>query len=134
MEFGNQLVVIPWFGDEIVGTTFHRFDRQLHIAEAREAIDFDTILPDYRTAYDPADPSTPIVECPYFTTRHIHTSEPTVIAPAEGSFTVVMVLEGSATIDGVDAPAGTTLLISADHGPATVTPAGPAVRLLTANA
>ena len=108
--------------------------RQLHIAEAREAIDFDTILPDYRTAYDPADPSTPIVECPYFTTRHIHTSEPTVIAPAEGSFTVVMVLEGSATIDGVDAPAGTTLLISADHGPATVTPAGPAVRLLTANA
>ncbi len=106
--------------------------RQLHIAEAREAIDFDTILHDYRTAYDPTDPVTPIVECPYFTTRHCHTTEPAVIEPTEGSFTVVMILEGMATIDGIEAPAGTTLLISADHGRATVAPAPGGVRYLTA--
>lgn len=106
--------------------------RQLHIAEAREAIDFDTILPDYRTAYDPTDPDTPIVDCPYFTTRHCHTTELTTIKPTDGSFTVMMILEGSATVDGIEAPAGTTLLISADHGPATVAPAPSGVRFLTA--
>lgn len=108
--------------------------RQLHIAEAREAIDFDTILPDYRTAYDPTDSVTPIVECPYFTTRHCHTTEIATVNPAEGSFTIVMILEGNAKVDGVDAPAGTTLLISADHGQATVAPAPGGVRFLTANA
>lgn len=107
--------------------------RQLHIAEAREAIDFQTILPDYRTAYDPTDPVTPIVECPYFTTRHVHTSEPAYIDPVDGSFTVVMVLEGSATIDGVEAPAGTTLLLSADHPRATVVPSTAGVRYLLAS-
>ncbi len=106
--------------------------RQLHIAEAREAIDFDTILPDYRTAYDPADAVTPIVSCPYFTTRHCHATEPVAVEPTEGSFTVVMVLEGGATVDGVDAPAGTTLLLSADHGRATVLPGNEGVRFLTA--
>lgn len=106
--------------------------RQLHIAEAREAIDFNTILPDYRTAYDPTDSETPIVKCPYFTTRHFHTGELTTVHPTEGSFTVLMVLEGAATVDGVEAPAGTTLLISADHGDAIVAPAQGGVRFLTA--
>ncbi|MDE7389069.1 MAG: hypothetical protein K2M97_07460, partial [Muribaculaceae bacterium] len=75
---------------------------------------------------------TPIVECPYCTTRHIHTTEPTVIEPTPGSFTVIMVLEGSALIDGIEAPAGTTLLMSADHPRAAVSPAPGGVRLLTA--
>lgn len=108
--------------------------RQLHIQEARQAIDFQTQLDDYRTAYDPTDPVTPIVTCPYFTTRHIHTTELHTIQPTPGSFTIVMVLEGSATIDGVEAPAGTTLLLSADHPAATVAPVPGGVRLLTATA
>lgn len=107
--------------------------RQLHIEEAREAIDFNT-LPDYRTAYDPADAAKPIVECEYFTTNHVNTTTPAVIEPAQGSFTVVMMLEGEATVGGIKAPAGTTLLISADNGPVEVIPAASGARYLTAHA
>ncbi|MDE7143853.1 MAG: hypothetical protein K2N76_03545, partial [Muribaculaceae bacterium] len=61
-----------------------------------------------------------------------HATEPVEIEPTEGSFTVVMVLEGGAKVDGIDAPAGTTLLLSADHGRATVVPGNEGVRFLTA--
>lgn len=49
---------------------------------------------------------------------------PAVIEPVEGSFQAVMLLGGSCEIDGRHVAAGSTLLISADHGPATLRPDG----------
>lgn len=51
------------------------------------------------------------------------TSTPVTIEPVDGSFTAVMILNGSCEIDGIEAPAGRTLLISADHGNALLIPA-----------
>lgn len=69
------------------------------------------------------------VDC--FSVNHHHTSGPQTIEPAEGSFIIVMVTKGVCTIDGIEATAGSTLLITADHGEAHAVPVSDSIDYLT---
>lgn len=68
--------------------------RKLHLAEAREAIDF-TVSPDYKS--HPTDST--LVDCPHFVVDKINLGEKTVRLPRRReSFTIVMCLGGEAEI------------------------------------
>lgn len=68
--------------------------RQLHTAEARDAIDY-TVHPDYRS--NPA--GSLLADCTYFVVHKLNlTSEPTVVPHTRESFTIVMCLSGEAEI------------------------------------
>jgi mannose-6-phosphate isomerase len=67
----------------------------------------------------------------FFVSRH-ETNSPDLIEPISGSFQAIMVLEGNCEIDGHNVCPGSTLLISANHGPAKITPHGKVVYLSVA--
>lgn len=83
--------------------------RELHFEKARRSLKFNE-------AHSVDAP----VEC--FSVLSHEAERPADIVPVGGSFQIVMVLKGHSLIDGIPAPAGTTLLISADHGTARLTP------------
>lgn len=83
--------------------------RELHFSKARRSLKF-------HEAHDVSEP----VDC--FRVENREAAEPVEIVPLEGTFQILMVLKGHGTVDGIAAPAGTTLLISADHGVAHLTP------------
>ncbi len=69
--------------------------RELHTAEARDAIDY-TVYPDYRS--EPTDSL--LAECKYFVVRkHTLDDSPLTLPLDRESFTIVMCLEGEAEID-----------------------------------
>lgn len=124
--------------------------RPLHTDKAKEAIDYK-VYPSYRTAYEPVlDGPTPLVSCPYFTTDLYRLTRPYNL-PLDGldSFLVIMCLEGEGTLadaeplfgpDGRPTATkghlttlrpGETVLIPATSRGVTLTPAGPAMKLLT---
>lgn len=86
--------------------------RELHLDKARRALNFA----------GPELIETPMPE--FFTVKRHAISAPAIVEPAPGSFTAVMVLKGHCMLDTTEAPAGSTLLISADHGPARLEPRG----------
>ncbi len=91
--------------------------RQLHTAEARDAIDY-TVLPDYRNPRVPEAPGvTPIVECKYFDTSRVMVDGDLQLPLSADSFSILMCIEGEATLcfpDGKTAvKAGGTLLLPA---------------------
>ncbi len=73
--------------------------RELHTEQAKGAIDY-TVLPDYRTHYEPKqDQPVELVSCPYFTTSlYDLTHAMTLDLAALDSFVVVMCLEGKGTL------------------------------------
>lgn len=73
--------------------------RELHTELAKGAIDY-TVLPDYRTHYEPAqDTRVELVSCPYFTTSLYDLTEAlTIDYSALDSFVVVICVEGKGTI------------------------------------
>lgn len=84
--------------------------RPLHLEKARRSLKFD----DAHCVNEPLD-------C--FQARSYRTEGlPVEILPVEGSFVVLMILKGKGEVDGVAVRSGTTLLISADHGVATLRP------------
>ncbi len=83
--------------------------RELHLDKARLSLKFNAD----RSVADPLD-------C--FSVGTLTMFRAMNLLPYSDSFQVVMVVQGSLTVDGVDAPMGTTLLISADHGPARLVP------------
>ena len=87
--------------------------RQLHTAQAAEAIDY-TVLDDYRTVYTPQkNTSQQVVACQYFTTAVYDLDEPMQIDYADlDSFVVLIGLQGQATVTvgDNDGSTGTTVL------------------------
>lgn len=102
---GNFLVEIQQSSNDTFRVyDFDRTDaqgnkRQLHVAEAREALDYKA-YPEYRTHYTlQPNACTPLVNCPQFTTRLYSLTE-SVKADysAIDSFVILIAFEGSATI------------------------------------
>lgn len=86
-------------------------NRPLNFEKARRSLKFDGL----------AGLEGP-VDC--FRVDSRHAKGPVKIEPVDGSFQAVMLLRGRCEIDGTPASAGSTLLISADHGEALLTPTG----------
>ena len=93
--------------------------RQLHTELARKAIDYKVYPEGYKTSYKPLkDMEVVLVSCPYFTTSLFHLDKP-LEKDLRGidSFMVVMVLEGSGTLECMGTSTrlrqGTTVLVPA---------------------
>jgi len=110
--------------------------RELHVEKALRCIDFE------RGPVDPIDPAALVLEDgdvrePLARCRYFELERWTIESPAEigrdDRFTILMVLDGEATVkgEGGDVPArkGETVLLPASAGPAMIVPAGRAVVL-----
>ncbi len=108
--------------------------RQLHTAEARDAIDY-SVYPNYKTDYDHnAAGDIELIRCNHFAIDRVAVDGDSPMRMPDDSFLIVMCLHGECTlsIDGADPvamPAGTSALVPADA--ANLRAAGRAV-LLTA--
>ena len=110
--------------------------RELHTELAKGAIDY-TVLPDYRTHYEPAqDTRVELVSCPYFTTSLYDLTRPETLALASlDSFVVAICIEGRGTLtddSGAAVPVhqGETVLIPASARSLAFTPDG-GMKILT---
>ena len=110
--------------------------RELHIREAREAIDF-TAQDNHRTHYTPTpDEGVELVQCAHFTTELYDLKKGhTVDLSGRDSFTAVICLAGEGSLmtdDGATLPIrqGETVLVAARHQHLTMTP-DQSMRLLT---
>lgn len=94
--------------------------RELHTRLAKDAIDY-TVYPDYRTSPQ----GSTLASCPYFDVHRLELSgSPVEIPQPLDSFTIIICLEGRATITGPDGqstpiPRGDTLLYPATARPLT---------------
>lgn len=91
--------------------------RELHFDKARRSLKFNV----GRSVADPVD-------C--FKVETLTAFRPMELRQAPESFQIIMVVQGSLTLDGVQAPMGSTMLISADHGPAHLVPSTPSATIL----
>ena len=95
--------------------------RELHTEKAAESIDY-TVLPNYRTAYQPVkNEGVQIAECPYFTTAVYDLTEPMTLDYSElDSFVILIAVKGNGTIiaDGeeLEFAKGDTILLPATTG------------------
>lgn len=109
--------------------------RELHTELAKEAIDF-TVENDYSTKYETKkDEEVTLATCDHFTTNLYDLISATEIpVAANGSFLILICLEGKATVSDSDSTTeitrGTTILIPASEEKVTVTPM-PQTKLLT---
>lgn len=92
--------------------------RQLHIDEARDAIDY-SIKDNYKNPPLPPDATeSELIKCDYFTTRLYHINSEKKIKTDSGSFTIIICVKGDVTIKCSDGEeplhAGHTALIPAD--------------------
>lgn len=71
--------------------------RQLHTAEAREAIDF-TVHPSYITAYDRGANPVELVDCDRFRVSRLTVEGSRTLESESGSFIIAMCIEGLVTI------------------------------------
>ena len=90
----------------------HGRPRELHIAEAKDAIDY-RLWPEYRTSYDSTKPISQLIECPYFKVSRVVVQMASQVDFKCDSFVVVMCLWGSANVNGVSVRQGETLLVPA---------------------
>ncbi len=114
--------------------------RQLHIDEAREAIDY-RLYPDYRTRYTPTDEGgVKLVECDYFTTSlyTLHNPHALDIAALD-SFVILICLDGEGEIvteqgEKCTMRRGETVLVAAEHNRIDIQPtSGGVLKLLEAH-
>ena len=110
--------------------------RELHTELAKGAIDY-TVLPDYRTHYEPAqDTRVELVSCPYFTTSLYDLTRPETLDLASlDSFVVAICIEGRGMLtddSGAAVPVhqGETVLIPASARSLAFTPDG-GMKILT---
>ena len=110
--------------------------RQLHLEQARMAVDYKVYPEGYRTEYQPQqDEEVELISCPYFTTSVLDLTLPYAKDLSElDSFLSVMCLSGSGTleVDGetVDIRQGETVLIPATADDLCLVPDG-SMKVLT---
>ena len=88
--------------------------RELHIEEAKEAIDY-RVWPEYRTSYDSTKPTSQLINCPYFTVHRVVVQVAAQIDFQCDSFVVVLCLWGEANINGIHIRQGETVLVPASE-------------------
>ena len=88
--------------------------RELHIAEAKDAIDY-RVWPEYRTSYDSTKPNSELIHCPYFTVNRVVVQVAAEVDLHTDSFVVVVCLWGEANINGIRVKQGETLLVPASE-------------------
>ncbi len=110
--------------------------RQLHTAEAKDAIDY-TVYPDYRTHYAPAaDVPVGLVSCKHFVTDLLDLTKPLALGlEGRGDFLIVIDMEGESVLSTAEGTLalkpGECALVPAREKSVTVTPSGAASKLLT---
>jgi len=92
----------------------HGNPRELHIEQAKEAIDYQ-VWPEYRTSYDSTKPNSELIHCPYFTVNRVVVQVASEIDLHTDSFVIVMCLWGEANINGIRVKQGETLLVPASE-------------------
>ena len=90
----------------------HGNPRELHIEEAKAAIDYQ-VWPAYRTSYDSTKPNSQLINCPYFAVNRIVVQVAQQIDFHCDSFVIVVCLWGEANINGVSIRQGETILVPA---------------------
>lgn len=110
--------------------------RELHIDQAREAINYE-VLGDYRTQYEALrDEPTELVACPYFTTSLYDMTEQISCDYSElDSFVVLICVEGVCNLtddtgNSISFHAGETILLPATTQDITLTPTSEGVKIL----
>ena len=92
----------------------HGNPRELHIEQAKEAIDYQ-VWPEYRTSYDSTKPTSELIHCPYFTVHRVVVQVAAEVDLHTDSFVVVVCLWGEANINGIRVKQGETLLVPASE-------------------
>lgn len=92
----------------------HGNPRELHIEQAKEAIDYQ-VWPEYRTSYDSTKPTSELIHCPYFTVHRVVVQVAAQVDLHTDSFVVVVCLWGEANINGIRVKQGETLLVPASE-------------------
>lgn len=90
----------------------HGKPRELHIQEARDAIDYQ-VWPEYRSSYDSTKPISQLINCPHFIVHRVVVQVASQVDFKNDSFVVVMCLWGEANINGVHIHQGETILVPA---------------------
>ena len=90
----------------------HGKPRELHIQEARDAIDYQ-VWPEYRSSYDSTKPISQLINCPHFIVHRVVVQVASQVDFKTVSFVVVMCLWGEANINGVHIHQGETILVPA---------------------
>lgn len=90
----------------------HGKPRELHIQEARDAIDYQ-VWPEYRSSYDSTKPISQLINCPHFIVHCVVVQVASQVDFKTDSFVVVMCLWGEANINGVHIHQGETILVPA---------------------
>lgn len=90
----------------------HGKPRELHIQEARDAIDYQ-VWPEYRSSYDSTTPISQLINCPHFIVHRVVVQVASQVDFKTDSFVVVMCLWGEANINGVHIHQGETILVPA---------------------
>lgn len=86
--------------------------RELHTAEARDAIDY-TVFQEYRSNYDSTKKISSLVQCKHFNVNRVVVSESLRVDLQTDSFVVVMCISGNADINGIQVKQGETILVPA---------------------
>ncbi|MCQ2236433.1 MAG: class I mannose-6-phosphate isomerase [Bacteroidales bacterium] len=92
----------------------HGNPRELHTELAKDAIDYQ-VWPEYRTSYDSTQPTSQLINCPYFVVHRVVVQVAQQIDFNCDSFVVVVCLWGEANINGVKVRQGETLLVPASE-------------------
>ena len=92
----------------------HGKPRELHIEQAKDAIDYQ-VWPEYRTSYDSTQPTSQLINCPYFVVHRVVVQVAQEIDFHCDSFVVVVCLWGEANINGIKVRQGETLLVPASE-------------------
>lgn len=90
----------------------HGKPRALHVAEAKDAIDYQ-VWPEYRSSYDSTKPTSQLINCPYFIVHRVVVQVAAQVDFQCDSFVVVMCLWGEANINGIHIHQGETILVPA---------------------
>ena len=90
----------------------HGKPRELHIQEARDAIDYQ-VWPEYRSSYDSTKPISQLLNCPHVIVHRVVVQVASQVDFKTDSFVVVMCLWGEANINGVHIHQGETILVPA---------------------
>lgn len=115
---GNFLVEIQQSSD--ITYRIHDYDRrdaqgnprELHIHEAKEAIDC-RCYPDYRHTCDTTTSPSPLVQCPYFNVYRLSLQGTETIDFQTDTFIILVCLSGKATLNGISIQQGETALVPA---------------------
>ena len=134
---GNFLVEIQQSSNDTFRVyDFDRTDangnkRELHVAQAREALDYKA-YPEYRTHYEAKDDCcTVLVDCPQFTTRRYALTKPFTSDCSDiDSFVIFIAYEGAALLrdaegNEVALKAGEAVLFPASNASVTIEPQTP---------